>query len=291
MFFIISLLSGLSLTGLSYVIVRALQSGAEEYSITHAQNTAKQFEDIFLFIPPRRIAEAGWAAAVTAFLLVFFLIGNLSSIKAAIPGLLLGIIAGALALQLPRVLFIYLKKRRLRQFNIQLVDTLMSMSNALKAGFSITQAFETVIQEGQNPIAQEFSVFIQHLRVGISFSDALKKLEERVGSDDLSLMVRSIDTARKSGGNLTEIFEKIAETIRERMRIENRVYTLTAQGRMQGIIISCMPAVIGIALMIIAPDMMLPFLHSSIGMIILLLVTVLITCGALIIRKIIKIDV
>jgi tight adherence protein B len=291
MFIIISSLVGLSMMGLGYVITKALRAGAETYSVTHAQDTARQFEDIFLFIPPRRIAETGWAAAVTAFLLVFFLTGNIESLKGIALGLILGIIAGGMALQIPRLLFIFLKKRRLRQFNLQLVDTLISMSNALKAGFSITQAFETIVSDGQNPIAQEFSVFIQHLRVGISFTDALNKLEARVASEDLSLMIRSIETARKTGGNLTEMFEKIAVTIRERMRIENRVHTLTAQGRLQGIIVGSMPIVIGVAMTIVDKDMMLPFLRSSIGMVILLTVAVLITCGALVIRKIINIDV
>lgn len=277
--------------GLGYVITKALRSGAETYSVTYAQDTAQQFEDIFLFIPPRRIAETGWAAAVTLFLIVFFITGNIESLKGIFLGVILGTIAGGMALQIPRLLFIFLKKRRSRKFNLQLVDTLVSMSNALKAGFSITQAFETVVSDGQNPIAQEFSVFIQHLRVGISFTDALNKLETRVDSDDLSLMVRSIETARKTGGNLTEMFEKISVTIRERMRIENRVHTLTAQGRLQGIIIGSMPVVIGIALMIIDPEMMMPFLRSPIGMVILLIVAVLIGCGALIIRKIINIDV
>ncbi len=104
-------------------------------------------------------------------------------------------------------------------------------------------------------------------------------------------MVRSIETARKTGGNLTEMFEKIAVTIRERMRIENRVHTLTAQGRLQGIIIGSMPVVIGVVLMIVDPELMMPFLRSSIGMAILLTVAVLITCGALVIRKIININV
>lgn len=291
MFIIISTLVGLSMMGLGYVITKALRSGAETYSVEHAEDTARQFEDIFLFIPARRIAELGWAGAVTAFLIIFFLTGNIESLKGIIVGLVLGIMAGALALQIPRLLLTFLKKRRLQQFNLQLVDTLISMSNALKAGFSITQAFETVVSDGQNPIAQEFSVFIQHLRVGISFTDALNKLEGRVASNDLSLMVRSIETARKTGGNLTEMFEKIAVTIRERMRIENRVQTLTAQGRLQGIIIGCMPVVIGVVLVVVDPEMMLPFLQSPIGMVILLTVAVLITCGALVIRKIINIDV
>jgi len=112
-----------------------------------------------------------------------------------------------------------------------------------------------------------------------------------VGSDDLTLVVVAIETARRTGGNLTEIFERISSTIRERLRIERRIKTLTAQQRLQGIVVGCMPVIITAALMIVDPEMMIPFLHSTIGLVIVGVVALLILCGALVIRKIIRIDV
>ena len=290
-FWLIPSLFMVSFMGLAFVLLKALCSGAEAYSGAYSEDTARQFADIFLFIPPRRLAEIGWALASAMFLGVFFAIGNLTSLRGCLVGLLLGTIAAVLGLRLPRLCLRLLKARRLRRFNLQLVDTLVSMSNALKAGFSIMQAFESVVREGENPIAQEFDLFLQQTRLGVSFSEALQHLEERVGSDDLTLVILAIETARKTGGNLTEIFEKISSTIRERMRIENRIRTLTAQGRLQGIVVSSMPAVIGIALFLIRPDLMVPFLHSGIGFACILTVVFLITCGALLIRKIVNIDV
>jgi tight adherence protein B len=165
------------------------------------------------------------------------------------------------------------------------------MSNALKAGFSITQTFESVARDGENPIAQEFDVFLHQTRVGVSFSDALHNLEERVGSDDLKLVVLAIETARQTGGNLTEIFEQISTTIRERMRIENRIRTLTSQGKLQGIVVGAMPLVIGLVLTILDPGMMIPFFHSIVGIIIIAAIIMLVSMGGMIIRKIIRIDV
>lgn len=277
--------------GLAYVLLRALFSGAEAYSGAYSEDTAKEFEDVFLFIPPKRIAEVGWMACVASFIVVFLLTGSLTSLRGVLLGLLLATIAGTLALQAPRRLLAFLKKRRLNRFDLQLVDTLVSMSNALKAGFSITQAFESVVKEGENPIAQEFDVFLQQTRVGVNFSDALGNLEQRVGSDDLTLVVLAIEAARKTGGNLTEIFEKISATIRERTRIEQRIRTMTAQGRLQGIIVGAMPAFVGVALLILDPGMMIPFLQSGIGIAVVIAVVILIFCGALMIRKIINIDV
>ncbi|MFO7871811.1 MAG: type II secretion system F family protein [Kiritimatiellia bacterium] len=287
----IGLLFGISFAGIAYVLLRTASSGADAYTGAYSEDTARQFEDIFLFIPPRRIAEAGWAACAGIFILVFLLTGSFTSIRGAVLGLILASIAALLALRAPRFLLAFLRKRRLDKFNNQLVQTLMGMSNALKAGFSITQAVESVAKDGENPIAQEFSLFLQETRVGVSFTEALNNLDERVGSSDLSLVVQAIETARQTGGNLTEIFEKISATIRERMRIENRIRTLTAQGRMQGIVVGAMPAVIGVALLILDPELMIPFMHSALGIIIMASVVVLIFCGAMVIRKIIRIDV
>jgi tight adherence protein B len=184
-----------------------------------------------------------------------------------------------------------LKARRLKKFNNQLVEALSAMSNSLKAGFSITQSFESIARDGQSPIAQEFGAFLQQTRVGVSFSDALENLQERVGSDDLNLVCMAVETARQTGGNLTGIFEQIAMTIRERFRIENRINTLTAQGKLQGIVVGAMPLIIGAALMIVDPGMMIPFLRSMMGLSIIVIVAVLLTFGGLIIRKIVRIDV
>jgi tight adherence protein B len=291
MIWIIVLLYGACFAGLTYVLLDALYSGADAYSGAYSEDTAREFEDVFLFIPPKRLAELGWMIGTLMFITVFLLAGGLRSINGALVGGALGLISGAISMRSPRGLLAILRARRLKKFNLQLVDTLNGMSNALKAGFSILQSFETVARDGENPIAQEFDVFLQQTRVGVSFSDALKNLDERVGSADLTLVCLAIETARQTGGNLTEIFTQISSTIRERMRIENRIRTLTSQGKLQGIVVGSMPLLIGAALMILDPGLMIPFLRSLPGVIVVATVVFLITCGALLIRKIIRIDV
>ncbi len=285
------LLFGVSLGGLTWIIVRAVMSGSDAYSGAYSESTAREFEDVFLFIPPQRLEEIRWASSAVLFLCTFLLTGSFTSAGGVAIGFFCGLAAAALALFIPTWILNILKARRLAKFNSQLVDTLVSMSNALKAGFSIGQAFESVVKDGENPIAQEFDVFLQQTRVGVSFSDALTRMDERVGSQDLTLVVMAIETARKTGGNLTEILQGISKTIRQRMRIENRIKTLTSQGRLQGIVVGAMPIVIAIALLIVDPDTMKPFLYSMTGLIVFSIVAVLITCGGLLIRKIINIDV
>lgn len=283
--------AGISVAGLTSVFIRALSSGARSYADAHANRAARQYADIFLFIPPQRIAEIGWALAAAAFLLVASAFFDVRDPRATVVGLVLGMVSAAGALRLPVQFVLLLKERRRRRFNVQLVDALVHMSNALKAGFSINQAFETIVENGETPIAQEFELFLQQTRIGVSFVEALQNMDKRVGSDDLTLVCTAIDIARRTGGNLTEIFDKISLTIRERMRIESRVRTLTAQGRLQGLIVGAMPIILGVAMTVLRPSIMMPFLRSTQGMIAVAAVLVLITLGGLLIRKIVKIDV
>ena len=185
----------------------------------------------------------------------------------------------------------WLDERRRAKFNAQLPEALSTMSNALRAGFSIAQAFDSVVEMGDKPMSEEFAILQQQLRVGMDFESALESMSERVGSEDLTLVTTAILIARKTGGNVTEIFDKISETIRGRMKIERKVKSLTAQGRLQGIIVSLMPIFLGLMMLIIKPAMMVPFLCSMTGLISILAMIVLITLGWLMIRKIIKIDV
>ena len=185
----------------------------------------------------------------------------------------------------------WLDQRRREKFNAQLPEALATMSNALRAGFSIAQAFDSVVEQGEKPMSEEFAILQQQLRVGMSFESALESMSERVGSDDLTLVTTAILISRKTGGNVTEIFDKISETIRGRMKIERKVKTLTAQGRLQGIIVSAMPILLGIAMCVLKPKLMIPFLTSMTGILCVAVMTVLIVLGWMMIRKIIKVDV
>ena len=185
----------------------------------------------------------------------------------------------------------YLDGRRRDRFNAQLPEALATMTNALRAGFSISQAFDSVVEQNLNPMSEEFKILQQQLRIGMTLEDALESMATRVGSDDLTLVTTAILISRRTGGNVTEIFDKISETIRGRMRIERKVRSLTAQGRLQGIIVSVMPFLLGLALTIMKPNLMIPFLTSVTGILAVVGVCVFVFLGWMMIRKIIKIDV
>lgn len=280
-----------SFGSLAYVLSHAIGEAMDSYADSYTVDTARQFEDLFLFIPVGRLLAVSRIAALSVFVLFFFLFGNLTSSTGLVTGLVVGALMAVAVLFTPGVLLRLLRHRRLERFNDQLVDGLLTMSNALRAGFSINQAFESVVKERRNPIAQEFGMLLQQMRVGVPMDDALKALDERVGSEDLTLMLLAIETARMTGGNLTEVFDQIAVTIRERLRIKGRIQSLTAQGRLQGIVVGAMPYLLFLALTFLDPAMMKKFYTSGAGLIALAGVIVLDTVGFLIIRRIVRIEI
>jgi tight adherence protein B len=291
MFWMVPVLFALCATLMAYVLLKAMREAEESYASEYTADTARQFEDLFLFISPQQMLFISRTVAIIVFFLLFMVGGNLESRGGIIRGALLGGIGAVAALSMQRLVLRVLKVRRLERFNLQLVDALTSMSNALKAGFSIQQAFESVVKEGANPIAQEFAMFLQQIRVGVRFEDALADMDRRVGSEDLTLMIQAIEIARQTGGNLTEVFDRIADTIRERRRIEGKIKSLTAQGKIQGRVVGAMPLVLGGALYLLDPLMMVNFFKSYFGIAIIIVVLLMQICGNLVIRKIVNIDV
>jgi tight adherence protein B len=179
----------------------------------------------------------------------------------------------------------------LTKFDNQLVDAMTLVANSLKAGMNLVQAFEMVTREMGPPIRQEFAYVLQENRLGKSITQAFEDMKARVPSQDLALTINAMNIAQETGGVLSEVFLKIADTIRERNRIRRRIDTLTAQGRLQGIVMSLMPWAIGGVLYLMDPAMMKPMFNTLAGQGVLVAIVVLEILGWLVIRKIINIDI
>lgn len=163
--------------------------------------------------------------------------------------------------------FIYLQllySRKLRRFNDQMLDTLTLLANAVKAGYSMVQAMEMVAKESPPPMGSEFTRVIREVSLGVTIEDALTNLKQRVPSGELDLMVTVINIQRQIGGNLSEILESIADTIRERNKLMGMISALTAQGRLSGLIIGGMPfALTGVLYAINPPYISLLWTYSK----------------------------
>ena len=283
--------AGLCALCATFVIVEFTSYTSARYRERFLAEAAVELDDILLQMPASRILDLSIAIAAVAFLLVGGLSSFLSDEVNLLRSITLGSAAAAVAFLSPRFYLRTLKKQRLAKFNEQLEDALLAMSSALKAGFSITQALENVAAENRHPISFEFTLLTQELRLGVQFEVALRKMADRLHSQDFELVAVAIITARQTGGELTSVLEELAGVIRERMRITQRVRALTSQGRMQAWLIASVPFLLMLAMMRLAPDMMDAFFNSIVGVLVLLAVTVMVVCGFLWIRKITTIDV
>ncbi len=184
------------------------------------------------------------------------------------------------------------QRRRTRQFNDQLGDTLTLLSNALKAGYSFPQAMATISRSADPPIADEFSRATREIQLGVSTDEALNHMVARVNSEDFDLMVTAVQVQRIVGGNLAEILDTIAYTIRERIRIKGEIRTLTAQARASAYIIAVLPIAVAFLLSLISPGYFGPMLRfPGPGPFMLGIGLVMIVVGFGILMRIVKIEV
>ena len=208
------------------------------------------------------------------------------------------VVGGLLGYFLPRMWVGRRIGSRLNAFNKQLPDTIVLLSNSLRAGSSFLQSIELVSRESPAPMGPEMGRVVREVNLGLSMEEALSNLVRRIKSDDLDLMVTAIGVQQQVGGNLAEILDTIAFTIRERVRIKGEIRTLTAQGRYSGYLVAFLPiGLVGI-LMVIAPKFMDPMFQKPPevlglpgGVIILGIGGFMMIIGFLIIRRIVDIEV
>ena len=209
------------------------------------------------------------------------------------------LVVGALiGFMLPRFWLGRRKSGRLKSFNKQLPDTITLIANALRAGSSFLQAVELVVRESRPPISTEFGRVIREVNLGLSFEVALENMVRRVRSDDLELMATAISIQHTVGGNLAEILDSIAFTIRERVRIQGEIQTLTAQQRLSGYVVGFLPIALAGFLFVAAPGFMQPMFDDRLsviglpaGVIILFIGGFAMFMGFMFIRRIVDIEV
>lgn len=205
----------------------------------------------------------------------------------------IGIVAACLAVGalLPPMAVKITRKRRLDQFSVQLGDTLMTVGNCLRSGFSIGQSIERVATDMPDPIGMEFRMAVMEMNYGESLENALAALAVRMENKDLELVTTAIRIQQRAGGNLSEIIDNVSETIKDRIRIRKSLKALTAQGRMSGMVLGFLPVVALGALTIMNPEYTSTFYTTSFGIKALILAAVMEAAGFLVINKIVNIKI
>jgi tight adherence protein B len=191
----------------------------------------------------------------------------------------------------PYAVLLFKRGRRLKAFNVALPDAIDLMSRSLLAGHSMGSSIEMIAAQSPEPLAFEFSQVYQQQRLGLHFRDALLQMGTRIPSRDLQFLITAILVQKETGGDLTEILARASYVIRERVRIEGEVQTRTAQGRLTGWILSLLPVVMLVLINIMTPGYSTVLFHDPVGQQLLYTGAALIVVGALIIRKIVDIQV
>ena len=236
-----------------------------------------------------------WVATTVGTPVVFFILGfvisSLQSPIALLGGLLLGFMA-------PRIWLGRRKSGRLSAFNKQLPDTITLIANALRAGSSFLQAIELVVRESRPPISTEFGRVIREVNLGLPFDQAMENMVRRLRSEDFELMATAINIQHSVGGNLAEILDSIAYTIRERVRIKGEIRTLTAQQRLSGYVVGGLPFGLAAFIYLAAPTFFDPMFDDKVavaglpaGILILGAGVLMMVLGFAAIRKIVDIEV
>ncbi|RKG55928.1 secretion system protein F [Corallococcus sp. AB011P] len=264
----------------SLVIFSVLSKAYEQYQERYVAKSMNDLSDMFLFIDPRQMLILNIACMCLLGILSYIIFNPILAVLATIFGFFL-----------PMLLVKHYRKRRIKKFNVQLVDALQAMANAFKAGLTFPQAIEHVAREAMPPLSQEFGLFVKEVKLGVPLEEALINMGRRVGSDDLELVVVSTNIARQLGGNMAEMFETISTVIRERFRLEGKIDALTSQGKLQGWIVAAMPAVLGLVLNYMRPDLMEPMMNHIFGYILVTIIAIMEIMGILIIRRIVNIDI
>jgi len=236
-----------------------------------------------------------WAASIVGIPLLFIVFSlGLPALRSP-----LALIIGAfIGFMLPRFWLGRRKGGRLGAFNKQLPDTITLLANGLRAGSSFLQAVELVVRESRPPVSTEFGRVIREVNLGLPFEQAMENMVRRVRSEDLELMATAINIQHTVGGNLAEILDSIAYTIRERIRIKGEIRTLTAQQRLSGYVVGFLPIGLAGFLFVAAPNFMAPMFQNPpealglpLGVVILAFGGFMMFIGFLLIRKIVDIEV
>lgn len=266
---------------LVFVISDLLKASWQRYEEEVLRGTELSLDQIYLNIPARQLLYVA--------LLLFVLFAGIATLLFG--SIVVGLVMGLVAFASPRLLAVVLKGRRDRKFGLQLVDALMNVSNALRSGFSLPQTFELIQREMGRPISQEFRLVNQETRIGVPMEQALEHLLQRMPGDDLDLVVTAILVSQEVGGSLAEVMDNIARTIRERHQIEGKVRALTAQGRMQAVVLGSVPILLAVVINYLNPGLFRPMIETPPGWALFGVIFVLEVVGILVVRKIVTIEV
>jgi tight adherence protein B len=230
---------------------------------------------------PLRTVEFAWLLIGCSFVLAV--------LAAIISGGALAILACFLIGGFVPYLVVWMKaKRRMRAFEDQLPDLLITMAASLKAGHSFKQGIQSVVDEGQDPAAKELRRVITDTQLGRPMDAALQETADRIGSKNFSFVITAVNIQRQVGGSLAGLFDMVADTVRDRQQFARKIRSLTAMGRMAAYVLVGLPFFIALAMTVLNPTYMDPLFHTHTGHMLIMGGLTMMAFGSLILKKIVS---
>jgi len=264
-----------------YLMARSSTVFWGRYQDAFTEQARFNLADMFMFMDTRNLFRFNVVAMVLLPVVLWLVTGN-------------PLLAGAvlvLIFVLPKKAYAWMRQRRLDRIQGQLPDGLMMIAGSMRAGLGFTPALESLARDIEPPLAQEFALVLREQRMGVKLDDALTHFHERVPVQDVALFVSAVSISREVGGNLAEILASLSDTLRRRQIMEGKVKSLTAQGRLQGIVMAMMPAGLVAFLTFAYPDTMRAMYHTPIGWVVIATCAVMEYLGYRMCRKIMSIDI
>jgi len=272
---VVFLVSGAAVLLAARPVVELVRAQHRRFDVVLRQN-------LMMDVDPRVALFLSGVVIVLAGLVLYFM-------TASLLGGLIGLVAGAF---LPSGALRYLRVRRLRKLEDQLVGGIQTLASGVRAGLNLIQAMELVAEEGPDPLKQEFVHLLREYEYGVPLEEAMDNAAHRIGSGDYRLLFSALQTHRQRGGNLGETLDRIAASIREIQRLEGRTKALTAQGRATARWLGAMPIiVVAVLYFFVDPAGVKSLFADAIGKIIVVTIVGLNVIGFLWVKKVVSIDV
>jgi tight adherence protein B len=251
------------------------------YKETFTESASANMADMFMFVDVTRLFYINLIAIFVLPLLIWIIIGDLPTALAVFVMLAI----------LPGLIYRSMRKKRLKKFEEQLPDGLLMLTGAMRAGASLNIAMEGLVKEQPAPLSQEFELFMREQRIGTDFEKSLDNMEKRIPIQDFSMLTSALRINREIGGNLAEILESLANTLLRKQQMEGKIESLTAQGKLQGIVMTGLPVLLGVLLYFLEPQNMEKLWTTKIGYGVLTIIIIMEFMGYTMIKKITSIDV
>lgn len=231
MFLLIALLILVSVSLVVISLTPQLHNALTNWQEKKEKTLTKQLDELYYDKSPKEVMRLYFILPPGLGLVAYFMLHSF----------LFAVMGGLFGLLIPNLILKMRDQRRRQKFSYQILDAIMILSGALKAGLSLLQALEVLVEEMPAPMSQEIGLLVRENKMGITLEDSFNHLNKRMNMEELSLVINSILVARETGGDLTKVFSRLTTTIRDNRKLKDNIRTLTLQGRMQGIIMSLLP--------------------------------------------------